>query len=66
VPDEPIDLPVNQPLRLRVEADAAVIAESFGSPLNAVERLRAAAGRLSVGTLTNESLRRENLYDGRA
>jgi hypothetical protein len=67
VPDETVDLPVDQPLVLEVKplasrqeppADERTIAERL-------ERLAGAAGRLSGPNIPSEALRRENLYEER-
>ena len=70
VPDEPVHLPVNQPLDLSF-VPAAQPAERNGvSPtpqeierrLQALDRLR---GTFSGPVLSDEALRRENLYEDR-
>ncbi|MBI3945316.1 MAG: hypothetical protein HY321_05320 [Armatimonadetes bacterium] len=66
VPDEPVDLPVGQPLTVELHADGD--GERPQPPLSVAERLRrvdAAAGRLSAPAPAPESLRRENLYEER-
>ncbi len=67
VPDEPVDLPVNRPLEVRLESLAP---ESSATPGNGVaERLRSLArarGCVRGPTIPLEALRRENLYDERA
>jgi hypothetical protein len=67
VPDEPVELPVNQPLhvelKLRRDADELPVSE-----LSIEERLRRLArfaGRLTGPTIPDEALRRENLYEER-
>jgi hypothetical protein len=60
VPDEPVDLPVNQPLELelktlqRVEPPKDVIEERL-------RRLAQASGRIAGPSIPLEALRRENL-----
>lgn len=63
VPDEPVDLPRNQPL----DVDLRVIAPEFGPDRALIEQRLWALGRLS-GAVTAppvppEALRRESLYD---
>ncbi len=66
VPDEPVDIPVDQPLRIQLEA-----APEEGIPDRAVieERLRRLArttGCISAPSIPLEALRRENLYEERS
>lgn len=66
VPDESVDLPVNQPLEL--ELRSATPAESLVPPAvisQRLERLALASGTIDGPTLSEESLRRENLYEER-
>ncbi len=67
VPDEPVDLPINRPLKVRLESLAP---EPSAAPGNGVaERLRAlgrARGCVRGPTIPLDALRRENLYDERA
>jgi len=63
VPDESVDLPVDEPLIIQVEvlrslpvADPSVIEERL-------RKLKALAGRFEGPTIPDEALRRENLYD---
>jgi hypothetical protein len=67
VPDEPVELPVNQPLKVELTLcpaaqeelpDQAVIADRL-------KRLAAASGRISGPSIPLEALRRENLYEER-
>lgn len=61
VPDEPVDLPVNEPLQLVVSSE-----NGSGRPSNIEDRLRAleaATGTISAPPIPLEALRRENLYD---
>jgi hypothetical protein len=67
VPDEPVDLPIGEPLELELRrppsneenpVDAAVIEERL-------RRLAAGSGTISGPGLPDEALRRENLYKER-
>lgn len=62
VPDEPVELPVNQPLRLSVSPE-----DQGPLPPDEIQRrlraLRAASGSISAPPIPPEALRRENLYD---
>ena len=61
VPDEPVDLPVNEPLQVVVSAE-----DRKARPSDIEERLRAleaATGTISAPPIPLEALRRENLYD---
>lgn len=64
VPDEPVDLPINQTLELEVKP---TVAAEQGVALDerraALERFLARA--IHGLTISDESLRRENLYDDR-
>ena len=69
VPDQPVDLPINQPM----EADVRMTGEAKpnGAPDAALvqdrrKRLRQSAGAFSAPVLSDEALRRENMYDERA
>jgi hypothetical protein len=67
VPDEPVDLPVDQPLEVELKPVPAE-GESAHNALSIEERLRrlrAASGRLSGPSIPAEALRRENLYEER-
>ena len=68
VPDQPVDLPVNQPLELEVTPCGTT--NGVGRVEDALiqerrSRLRASAGVLSGPVLSDETLRRENMYDDR-
>jgi hypothetical protein len=68
VPDEPVDLPVDQPLEVELKP---IVAEEDRSQreLSIEERLRRleqAGGRISGPSIPLEALRRENLYEERA
>jgi hypothetical protein len=67
VPDEPVDLPVDQPLEVELKPIAGV--EEFAhSQLSKEERLRRhalASGRIKGPSIPLEALRRENLYEER-
>lgn len=65
VPDEPVNWPVDQPLRISVEPDPT----SFKAPASeermaAIDRIAARAVR--GARIPDDALRRENLYDDRA
>jgi hypothetical protein len=71
VPDEPVDLPVDQPLEveLRTPVDSR---QASGGDLPSAEviaerlaRLRTGSGRIRGVTLPDEALRRENIYEER-
>jgi hypothetical protein len=67
VPDEPVDLPVNQPLEVELRPIPAEL-EPVQNTLSVEERLRrlrATSGRISGPTIPAEALRRENLYEER-
>jgi hypothetical protein len=71
VPDEPVDLPLHQPLQIEVVSThpAGANGQHSGNAPSVEERrrrLRASAGALSGPVLSDEALRRENLYDDRA
>ncbi len=64
VPDEAVDLPINQPLEVELRTLAA--AHGRAEPDETLDRLRkldAATGILTGPSLTDESLRRESLYE---
>lgn len=68
VPDEPIDLPVDQPLEVELKP---LVAEDAETPrvLSIEEtrkRLAQATGRITGPSIPLEALRRENLYEERA
>ncbi len=66
VPDEPVDLPIGEPLEIEVRPSGN--GERPTAPLSIEERLRrvdAAAGRIRAPAPSAESLRRENLYEER-
>ncbi len=67
VPDEPVDLPVNHPLEVRLESLGQELPATSGNGV--AERLRALArarGCVRGPTIPLEALRRENLYDEHA
>lgn len=67
VPDEPVDLPVNTPLRIPLQEGSngpgRLSSEMIEKRLRALSRLSA---RVPVPAPALESLHRENLYDERA
>ena len=66
VPDEPVDLPVDQPLTFIVRPIPRDVDPMAGLTLEEkLERLRAASGRIKGITLPDEALRRENMYEDR-
>ncbi len=71
IPDQPLDLPVNQPLSVEITQMAASGAPNGASqptPQGIKDRLRkleALDGLLAGPVIPLESLRRENLYDDR-
>ncbi len=67
VPDEPVDAPINTPLRLSLENGSNE--SSSGTSAHAArqrEYLASITGIVSGPPIDTESLRRENLYDDRA
>jgi hypothetical protein len=67
VPDEPVDLPVDQPLEVELKPVGSIIESSLAgaSKEERLRRLAAASGRISGPTIPSEALRRENLYEER-
>jgi predicted DNA-binding antitoxin AbrB/MazE fold protein len=68
VPDEPVDLPVGQPLEVELRLIPTEI-ERSQDELSIEERQRRlaqASGRISGPLIPLEALRRENLYEERA
>ena len=67
VPDETVNLPVDQPLLLEVKSLASAPELSADEIMIAqrLERLAKASGRLSGPSIPAEVLRRENLYEER-
>ena len=63
VPDEPVDLPVDQPL----EIDLRTLSEGDADDMTAIRlsRLRKATGRIKAPSIPDEALRRENMYEVR-
>jgi hypothetical protein len=64
VPDEAVDLPVDQPLRVEL-SPLSVGQEPPGNGLvqDRLRRLARVTGCLSGPSVSSEALRRENLYD---
>jgi len=70
VPDEPVDLPINEPLNLEVTPGAKTSSNGSADVDPALiqarrSRLKASAGRIKVPVPSDEALRCENLYDDR-
>ena len=57
IPDEPVDLPVNEPLEFELKAKAGRSTEQEA----AWERLK--SKRLTGLSISDEALRRENMYE---
>src|SRR5438552_18683063 len=68
IPDETVNLPVDQPLVLEVKslASAPELPADELTIAQRLERLAKASGRLSGPNIPAEALRRENLYEERA
>ena len=63
VPDEPVDLPVDQPLEIELRE---ISAEPEWDPKRARAALQRIAGRAVHGVnIPDEALRRENMYEER-
>jgi hypothetical protein len=65
VPEQPVDLPVNQPLDIEVTSSSGNGTDA-GAARQRVEKLKKFFARPPLGELPLDSLRRENLYDERA
>lgn len=66
VPEEPVDLPVNETFMLVFLPLATTIGVYESLPMaERLGRLEATSGRLSGPVLPSEALRRENLYEER-
>lgn len=67
VPDEPVDLPVDQPLELELKLLESEDTELLRNLLieERLKRLAKASGRIQGPSIPLESLRRENLYEER-
>lgn len=71
VPDQLVDLPINQPLELEVTPcgkNGTANGEAAPTPELIQERLRklhSIAGKFSGPVLSDEALRRENMYEDR-
>jgi hypothetical protein len=64
VPEEPVELPINQTLELEVKAQMSTQSDiSLEKRRAAFERIVARA--VHGASISDESLRRENLYDER-
>ena len=70
VPDHPVDLPLHQPLNVDVTPCDSTQSQSNGhTPVDGAliderrRRLHASAGTFSGSVLSDEALRRENMYD---
>jgi hypothetical protein len=71
VPDQPVDLPVNEPLEIAITPCGKNGAVNGAAPSPEVIRERlgkldSIAGKFSGPVLSDEALRRENVYDDRA
>lgn len=63
VPDEPVDLPTNAPLRLDISRMPTAKETDSGDPIaEQARRIRALEGMFSGPTLPDEALRRESIY----
>ncbi len=62
VPDEPVDLPVNEPLELELKQSSAELA---WDPEKAKAAIRRITSRAKPVGLPLEALRRENIYENR-
>ena len=62
VPDEPVDLPVNEPLELELRQPSA---ELVWDPDRVIAAIRRIAARAKPVGLPLEALRRENMYEDR-
>lgn len=65
VPDEPLDLPVGEPLEVDVRPLRADIPYSELSIEERLRRLERFSGRIKGVSIPDEALRRENLYGER-
>lgn len=62
VPDEPVDLPVNEPLEFELKQSSA---EWVWDPERARKALKRLVSRAVDANIPLEALRRENLYEDR-
>ena len=67
VPDEPVDLPVDQALEVELRPITYLAGSDYKklSIAERLERLARATGCISGPTIPDEALRRENLYEER-
>jgi hypothetical protein len=65
VPEQPVDLPINQPLDIEVTSSSGNGTDSASADQR-VEKLKKFFSRPPLGDVPPEALRRENLYDERA
>ncbi len=66
VPDEPVDLPVGEPLTLVVNPIPRGVDPMEGLTLEEkLARFNALSGRIKGVTISDEALRRENIYEER-
>ncbi len=63
VPDEPVDLPINSELKAEI---SVVLAKPRRSPEREAAWQSLLSSRMSGLSISDESLRRENLYEDRA
>jgi hypothetical protein len=60
VPDEPVDLPLNQPIELEVKQEPRFLPWDPGKAAEAWESLKTMG--VSGANIPDEALRRENMY----
>ena len=63
VPDEPLDLPLNQPLRVELTAETPENGSAKARVAQRLKALEAITGTVAGPAIPDEALRRENLYD---
>ncbi len=64
IPDEPVELPVNQPLEITLRAATqAHAAQRQNGAAERLRRLAQATGCIAGPTIPQDALRRERLYD---
>ena len=62
VPDEPVDLPINEPLEFEIKQSSG---EAAWDPEKARRALRRLVARAVDANIPLEALRRENMYEDR-
>jgi hypothetical protein len=68
VPDEPVDLPINQPLEISLRPSTEAPEKTPDRPTveERLKRLQRAMGSIKEGpVIPDEALRRENMYEER-